>query len=98
MNITLDINKFFAYGQGEDFIICSCNTYISIQPISPKYPNLRAEIERHNLSYRLIDTVIEHEGVHIQDILIGNEEINLSTAIYLRDKLFPNKTMEYLFA
>lgn len=98
MNITLDLNKFIVCEEGEDFIICSCNTYISIQPISPKYPNLRAEIERHNLSYRLINKAIEHEGVHIQDILIGNKEINLRTAICLRDKLFPNKAVEYLFA
>lgn len=98
MNIMLDLNKFITYEQGEGIIICSYDVYISICSISKKYPNLRAEIERYNLSYRLIDTVIEHEGAHIQDILMGNEEINLRTAIYLRDKLFPNTKMEYLFA
>lgn len=98
MHITLDLNKFVVYEEGEDFIICSCDAYILIQPINKKYPNLRAEIERYNLSYRSIDTVIEHEGAHIQEILMGNEEINLRTAIYLRDKLFPNTKMEYLFA
>lgn len=98
MNITLDLNKFIVCEKGETLTIYSYSTYISIQPINKKYPNLRAEIERHNLSYRLINTVIEHEETCIQDILMRNEEINLSTAICLRDSLFPNKTIEYLFA
>lgn len=96
MKIKLDLNKFVTYKQGEKLVICSYDVYILIHPISKKYPNLRAEIERYNLSYRLIDTVIEGGKVHIQDVLMGNEEIDLKTAMRLR-KLFPNKTMEYLF-
>lgn len=97
MSVTLDLDKLIVYKEGEEFIICSNNVYISIQPISKKYPNLRAEIERHDLSYRLINTVIEQEGTNIQDILMGNKEINIREAMSLRNELFPNLTMDYLF-
>lgn len=98
MDITLDLNKFIVHKQGEEMIIVSELIYISIYPVTKKYPNLRAEIERNDLSYRVINEALSKHKIYIQDILNGKEDINLNAAIYLRNKLFEYTTMEYLFA
>ncbi|MCC3870397.1 hypothetical protein [Terrisporobacter mayombei] len=98
MDITLDLNKFCMYREDESIIICNQNVYISISPISITYPNLDAEITRHDVSYRMVNKIIGKKDGYIQGVLNGKGDINLSTALKLKESLFSHLDMGYLFS
>lgn len=98
IEITLDLNEFCVYCELDNLVICSQSVYILVSPVAIKYPNLEAEIIRSNLSYRIINLAINREDGYIQDVLNCKEDIDLNTALKLREILFENLTLEYLFA
>ncbi len=98
MDITLNLDEFCMYSEDENIIICNKDVYISISPIIIIYPNLDAEITRHDISYRMVNKLIGKKDGYIQDVLNGREDINLSTALKLKEALFNHLDTEYLFA
>lgn len=98
IEITLNLNEFCVYCEFDNLVICSQSVYILVSPVAIKYPNLEAEIIRSNLSCRIINLVINREDGYIQDVLNGNEDIDLNTALKLKEVLFKNLTLEYLFS
>lgn len=61
------------------------------------YPNLEAEMKRNNLNRSDIAKVL---GVHVSGVyrmLRGERKISVSQAKTIRDSLFPNLKLDYLF-
>lgn len=98
MDITLNLDEFCIYNENGSIIICNQNVYISISPININYPNLDAEITRHDISYRMVNKLIGKKEGYIQDVLNGREDINLNTALKLKEALFNHLDTEYLFS
>ena len=61
------------------------------------YPNLEAELKRAGYTK---GTIAEALGVHVSAVyrmMSGERKINITKAMEIRDKLFPNMAVDYLF-
>ena len=61
------------------------------------YPNLRAEFSRELLSVSGVAKDLGITRARLSRALSGETEITLKLAFELRDKYFPDNSLEYLF-
>lgn len=60
--------------------------------------NLRAEMARHNISSNEIAKCIGKTDRNVRDKLNGKYEFSIQDAKKVRDKFFPDLSLEYLFS
>ena len=61
------------------------------------YPNLRAEFGRQALHVSRVAESLGITRARLSRALSGETEITLKLAFELRDRYFPDKSLEYLF-
>lgn len=73
---------------------------MSIQPNgdSTMLNNLRAEMKRNGLNSVKLAAAIGKSEKAVRDKIAGRTNFNVFEAMSIRDKFFPNMTLEYLFA
>ena len=62
------------------------------------YPNLNAEMARRNIKAKEIADVLGMETTSVYPILSGDRKLTVSRALAIKRALFPNLSLEYLFA
>mgnify|MGYP001499107902 CR=1 FL=1 len=62
------------------------------------YPNLEAEMARQGLRRKDLAEVLDVRTATIYDKLNGKFPFTLNEAMRIRDSLFPNLTIDYLFS
>lgn len=62
------------------------------------YPNLRAEIARHNLTAKIIASELGKSESWVNDRIYGKCEFPFSKAMMIRDIFFKQCSLEYLFS
>lgn len=63
-----------------------------------KYPNLRAEMARNDISIQQIAAVLNKTRNTVAGKLAGRQPINLDEAFTLTRSFFPDSDVYYLFA
>lgn len=61
------------------------------------YPNLRAEMARHNVSMSDISRAARKTDRSIRDKISGKGDFTLTEIIAIRDTFFPDRSLDYLF-
>lgn len=61
------------------------------------YPNLRAEMARHNVSMTDISRVARKTDRSIRDKISGKGDFTLTEIVAIRDTFFPDRSLDYLF-
>lgn len=62
------------------------------------YPNLRAEMTRHNISTQEMAQRIGISDRTLRNKLVGTSDFSLSEITKIKQGCFPNFTFEYLFS
>ena len=62
------------------------------------YPNLAAEMARSNIDVKDVAEVLNIHVTGVYAMMNGTRSFPISKAKVLRDKLFPNMALDYLFA
>lgn len=62
------------------------------------FPNLRAEMVRHNVTAVDISKVTHKTDRSIRDKIAGRSDFLLTEVYAIRDAFFPGMELEYLFA
>lgn len=62
------------------------------------FPNLRAEMTRHNVTATDISKVTHKTDRSIRDRIAGRGDFTLTEVYTIRDAFFPGMELEYLFA
>ena len=62
------------------------------------FPNLKAEISRHNLTYEAIGNRIGRKREWVETRIQGKASLPVIEAIKIRNEFFPNVSFIYLFA
>lgn len=62
------------------------------------FPNLRAEMVRHNVTAGDISKVTHKTDRSIRDKIAGRGDFSLTEVYAIRDAFFPGMELEYLFA
>ena len=62
------------------------------------FPNLRAEMVRHNVTAVDISKVTHKTDRSIRDKIAGRGDFSLTEVYAIRDAFFPGMELEYLFA
>ena len=62
------------------------------------FPNLRAEMVRHNVTASDISKVTHKTDRNIRDKIAGRGDFSLTEIYAIRDTFFPGMKLEYLFA
>lgn len=62
------------------------------------YPNLAAEMARNGITERDIAEVAEKSPDTIRNWMRGKGEIPIGKALIIRERFFPQSTIEYLYA
>lgn len=62
------------------------------------FPNLRAEMMRHNVTAVDISQVTHKTDRSIRDKIAGRGDFSLTEVYAIRDAFFPGMDLEYLFA
>ena len=61
------------------------------------YPNLNAELARHDIHKKEIAEIWNCRLATVYDKLNGKYKVTLDEALAVRDELFPEMDIEYLF-
>lgn len=61
------------------------------------YPNLEAELVRHDISKQDLADFLDVRIATVYDKLNGNSSIKLEEGLAIKQKFFPELDMEYLF-
>ena len=62
------------------------------------YPNLKAEMARSNVAVKDLMVVTGKSRAGVSNNLNGRGRFSIDEAVAIRDLLFPNLTIDYLFA
>lgn len=61
------------------------------------YPNLKAELARHNLRDEDIARHLQVRNATISDKMKGKSDFKLTEAMSIKKEFFPDLTIDYLF-
>lgn len=61
------------------------------------FPNLNAELARHNLSIRDLSNLTGIKYDSLRNKMSGNTEFKRSELFFIKTKVFPYKSIDYLF-
>lgn len=62
------------------------------------FPNLKAEMARYGFNYARVAATVGRSGVWLDAKLRGKGYISIQEALCIRNALFPNLSIEYLFS